>query len=191
MATKTVPTRLPPGRGQFTGSTANQTLYISNLGDKIRKDDLRRSLYLLFTTYGSVLDIVALKTMKMRGQAHVVYKDVQSASAAQRALNETDFFGRVMRVQFAKSKSNTISKLDGTFKMPTGAVTAPGTEGTELQQSIFNAPPAASASAPSASKQIEAPKGVKRTREEEDEKDEKMEEDDSDDGSAMEESDDD
>jgi U2 small nuclear ribonucleoprotein B'' len=86
-------------------------------------------------------------------------------------------------VAFAKSKSNAISKLDGTFKMPTSATAAPTAEGTELQQSIFNAPPAASAG-----KETEAPKGVKRTR---DEEDEPMEDEDDDEGSAMEESDDD
>jgi hypothetical protein len=45
------------------------------------------------------------------------------------------------QIQYAKSKSDTISKLDGTFHKPAaaaGAVTA-----TELQQSIFNAPPSA------------------------------------------------
>jgi len=50
-----------------------------------------------------------------------------------------------MQIQYAKSKSDTIARLDGTFRMPAaaaGAVTA-----TELQQSIFNAPPSASAAA--------------------------------------------
>ena len=48
----------------------------------------------------------------------------------------------LQQIQYAKSKSDMIAKLDGTFKMPAaaaGAVTA-----TELQQSIFNAPPSAS-----------------------------------------------
>src|SRR5512140_3744947 len=38
---------------------------------------------------------------------------------------------------YAKSKSNTIAKLDGTFKIPTSAAQV---EITDLQQSIFNAP---------------------------------------------------
>ena len=36
--------------------------------------ELRRSLYFLFSQYGAVLDVVALKTPKMRGQAFVVFK---------------------------------------------------------------------------------------------------------------------
>ncbi|KFY36395.1 hypothetical protein V494_05042 [Pseudogymnoascus sp. VKM F-4513 (FW-928)] len=120
----------------------NQTLYITNLpSSKIQKYDLRLSLYTLFSTYGPVLDVVAMKTMKMRGQAHVVYRDAQTATQAMRALRGFEFFGYELDIQYAKSKSDTIAKLDGTFHKPAaaaGEVTA-----TELQQSIFNAPPSA------------------------------------------------
>ncbi|RDL36613.1 RNA recognition-containing protein [Venustampulla echinocandica] len=120
----------------------NQSLYITNLpSSKIQKEDLRRELYTLFCTYGPVLDVVALRTMKMRGQAHIVYRDIQTATQAMRALQGFEFYGREMEIQYAKSKSDSIARLDGTFHMPAaaaGAVTA-----TELQQSIFNAPPSA------------------------------------------------
>ncbi|RDW63949.1 hypothetical protein BP5796_10451 [Coleophoma crateriformis] len=77
----------------------------------------------------------------MRGQAHIVFRDVQTATQAMRSLQGFEFFGMNMQIQYAKSKSDTIAKLDGTFRMPAaaaGEVTA-----TELQQSIFNAPPSA------------------------------------------------
>lgn len=71
------------------------SLYITNLpSSKIQKSDLRISLYTLFSTYGPVLDVVALRTMKMRGQAHVVYRDIHTATQAMRALQGFDFFGR-------------------------------------------------------------------------------------------------
>jgi len=133
-----------PGSKVTKASTyaPNQTLYITNLpSSKIPKADLRISLYTLFSTYGPVLDVVALRTMKMRGQAHVVYRDIQTATQAMRALQGFEFFGKEMQIAYAKSKSDTIAKLDGTFRMPSaaaGEVTA-----TELQQSIFNAPPSA------------------------------------------------
>jgi U2 small nuclear ribonucleoprotein B'' len=57
---------------------------------------LRLSLYTLFSTYGPVLDVVALKTMKMRGQAHIVYRDIQTATQAMRALQGFNFFGMDM-----------------------------------------------------------------------------------------------
>jgi RNA recognition motif-containing protein len=49
---------------------------------------------MLFSTYGSVLDINVLRTAKMRGQAHVVFKDVQTAVQAMRNLEGFEFFGK-------------------------------------------------------------------------------------------------
>ncbi|KAI4869306.1 hypothetical protein F4820DRAFT_463772 [Hypoxylon rubiginosum] len=117
----------------------NQTLYVTNLpSSKINKADLKTALYMLFSTYGPVLDVVALKTMKMRGQAHIVFRDVQAATQAMRSLESFQFLGREMHIQYAKSKSDTIAKLDGTYKLPGSA--AANVEMTEAQQSIFNAP---------------------------------------------------
>ncbi len=46
------------------------------------------------------------------------------------------------QIQYAKSKSDVIAKLDGTFRMPSAA--AGEVTSTELQRSIFDAPPATS-----------------------------------------------
>jgi len=64
----------------------NQTLYISNLNDKISKELLRRELYVICSQFGNVLDVVALKTPKMRGQAHIVFQHITSASTALQKL---------------------------------------------------------------------------------------------------------
>ncbi|KAL2134906.1 hypothetical protein VTI74DRAFT_10541 [Chaetomium olivicolor] len=146
MATRGAPPGLP---AKVASVPPNQTLYVTNLPSaKIQKEDLRTALYMLFSTYGAVLDVVALKTMKMRGQAHIVYKDIQTATQAMRSLDGFEFFGRPMKISYAKSKSNIIAKLDGTFKIPT-ASTAARVEVTDLQQSIFNAPvPGSSTAAP-------------------------------------------
>lgn len=96
----------------------NQTLYVNNLNDGISKSDIKLCLYTLFSTYGTVLDVVALKTSKMRGQAHIVFKDIASASIAMKACNGLVFFDKQLRIQYAKGKSNAISMLDGTFRLP-------------------------------------------------------------------------
>jgi len=72
------------------------SLYLTNLPEKLQKADLRLSLYTLFATYGPVLDVVAMKTAKMRGQAHIVFRDVQASTQAMRALQGFDFFGKEM-----------------------------------------------------------------------------------------------
>ena len=90
----------PPGMSSVTVAqqkvTPNQSIYIQNLPEKLQKEDLRRELYILFSTYGPVLDVIAIKTKKMRGQAHVLFKDVQGATQALRNCQGFDFFGRDM-----------------------------------------------------------------------------------------------
>lgn len=73
-----------------------QTLYINNLNDKLSKEQLKQSLYLLFSQFGTVLDIVALKTERMRGQAWVSYLSVQNATDAMNKLQGFDFYGKPM-----------------------------------------------------------------------------------------------
>jgi U2 small nuclear ribonucleoprotein B'' len=55
---------------------------------------LKRNLHALFTPYGRLLDIVALKRNKMRGQAHVVFESIEGAAKGLRGLNNFPFFGR-------------------------------------------------------------------------------------------------
>ena len=71
----------------------SSSLYLKNLPSKIKKPDMRMALYMLFSTYGPVLDVVCMRTVKMRGQAHVVFRDISSSTQAMRALQGFDFFG--------------------------------------------------------------------------------------------------
>jgi hypothetical protein len=93
------------------------------------------------------------------------------------------------QISYAKSKSNIVAKLDGTFKIP-AASSAARVEVTDLQQSIFNAPvpgqsttgapsappglPSKPAGADHAMTDAGTPesRGVKRPREDEDAEDE-------------------
>ncbi|ORZ34499.1 hypothetical protein BCR44DRAFT_36195 [Catenaria anguillulae PL171] len=72
------------------------TLYIKNLNTKVNKSELRKSLYSYFSAYGQVLDVVALKTQALRGQAWIVYGDHASAKAALRDAGGKSFFGKPM-----------------------------------------------------------------------------------------------
>jgi len=56
---------------------------------------------MLFATYGVILDVVALKTPKMRGQAHIVFRDLDASTQAMRALQSFTFFDKNMvRLEF-------------------------------------------------------------------------------------------
>ncbi|XP_010256991.1 PREDICTED: U2 small nuclear ribonucleoprotein B'' [Nelumbo nucifera] len=93
----------------------NQTIYIKNLNEKVKKEELKRSLYALFSQYGRILDVVALKTSKLRGQAWVAFSEVTAASNAVRQMQNFPFYDKPMRIQYAKTKSDCVAKADGTY----------------------------------------------------------------------------
>lgn len=74
----------------------NHTIYINNLNEKIKKDELKKSLYAIFSQFGQILDIVALKTLKMRGQAFVIFKEISSATVALRSMQGFPFYDKPM-----------------------------------------------------------------------------------------------
>lgn len=93
---------------------SNNTLYINNLNEKIKKEELKRELYYAFSQFGLILDIVAMRTAKMRGQAFVVFDDIFCAERAFREMQSFNFFGKPMRVSYSKSKSKIICEKEGT-----------------------------------------------------------------------------
>lgn len=95
-----------------TSLEPNQTLYINNLNTKIKKPELKRLLYALFSSYGQIIDLVALKTPKCRGQAFIVFKEVASAVAAMRSLQGYPFFEKGLRIQFAKTQSKAAQRME-------------------------------------------------------------------------------
>lgn len=56
-----------------------------------------------------------MKTLKTRGQAFVVFKDIPSATNALRSMQGFPFYDKPMRIAYAKSKSDAVAKLDNTY----------------------------------------------------------------------------
>ncbi|KAF8609832.1 RNA-binding domain-containing protein [Ceratobasidium sp. AG-I] len=90
----------------------NKTLYIKNLNDQIKKEELKSQLYALFSPYGRILDVVAMKRPQMRGQAFVVFHDLAGATAAMRAWDGEVFYDKEMRIEYAKSRSHATRKVE-------------------------------------------------------------------------------
>ncbi|KAI8364725.1 uncharacterized protein BYT42DRAFT_618874 [Radiomyces spectabilis] len=101
----------------MSAADTSQTLYLTNLTNRITALELKSSLYCLFSTYGEILDVTAKKTEKMREQAFVVYADPAAATTAMRSLNGFTFYDRPMKIQYAKTKSDAVALLDGTFRL--------------------------------------------------------------------------
>lgn len=61
--------------------------------------ELKKSLFHVFSQYGKVLEIMANKTLKMRGQAFIVFEDVASSTRALREMQGFDFYKKPMVCQ--------------------------------------------------------------------------------------------
>ncbi|XP_073292136.1 U1 small nuclear ribonucleoprotein A [Primulina huaijiensis] len=93
----------------------NMTIYINNLNEKTKLDELKKSLLAVFSQFGKILEVLAFKTLKHKGQAWVVFEEVSSAANAHRQMQGFPFYDKPMRIQYAKTKSDIIAKADGTF----------------------------------------------------------------------------
>lgn len=101
----------------------NHTIYINHLNEKIKKDgkyvfarvsiasrtlwsrvfdcfyvstELKKSLYAIFSQFGQILDILVSQSLKMKGQAFVIFKEVNSASNALRSMQGFPFYDKPM-----------------------------------------------------------------------------------------------
>ncbi|XAR61351.1 hypothetical protein NMG60_11035031 [Bertholletia excelsa] len=101
----------------------NMTIYINNVDEKIKLEELKKSVHAVFSQFGKILEVLAFKTLKHKGQAWVVFEDVSSATNALQKMQGFPFYDKPMvwphlsyhRIQYAKTKSDIIAKADGTF----------------------------------------------------------------------------
>lgn len=73
-------------------------------------------LYALFGQFGRVIDVVHLKREELRGRAWIVFEDVSGAASALRNLQDFPFFNKPLKIQYAKTKSDAVAKIDGTWR---------------------------------------------------------------------------
>ncbi|CAN0148903.1 unnamed protein product [Ascophyllum nodosum] len=93
----------------------SHTIYVNNLNEKIKKPLLKKSLHSVFSQFGKIIDIVACRGLKLRGQAWVVFAEKSMATNALRQMQGFPFFEKKMRIQFAKTESDMITKKSGTY----------------------------------------------------------------------------
>ncbi|KPV77421.1 uncharacterized protein RHOBADRAFT_41413 [Rhodotorula graminis WP1] len=96
-------------------SQPSVTLCVQNINYSIvKKDEARRALYCLFGSYGKVIDVVYTRAAKVRGTAFVVFRDLASSTAAMRGLDGESFYGKSLRISYAKSTSHaTVGQTEG------------------------------------------------------------------------------
>lgn len=57
---------------------------------------MKQTLKALFSNYGEVLDVVAHRNLRMRGQAFVSFPDAEIARKAQREVNRFPLYSKPM-----------------------------------------------------------------------------------------------
>ncbi|KFG78905.1 small nuclear ribonucleoprotein [Metarhizium anisopliae] len=82
------------------------TVYVHNLEERVKIQPLTESLKTIFSEFGDVVDIVAKKNLKAKGQAFIVFSDPDSARDAIEELQGFQLFDKPMKLSLAKTRSD-------------------------------------------------------------------------------------
>ncbi|MCJ1439361.1 hypothetical protein MMC27_008753 [Xylographa pallens] len=98
-----------------SGSTnpPSATVYIKNLEERIKVDQLKEALAEIFSEYGNVIDLVAKTNVKAKGQAFVVFDDPEAAGRAIKEVQGFELFDKPMVLDYAKTRSDATVLNDG------------------------------------------------------------------------------
>ena len=72
---------------------------------------MRVQLYLLFSTYGEVVQVRMRDTQQLRGQAFIVFREQRSADLAKIELQKTNIFGKQLSIEYARTISDESRRL--------------------------------------------------------------------------------
>ena len=90
-----------------------ETLYIKNLNEKIKIDELKEALNKEFSQYGEIIEIRVRNTIRLKGQAFISFKTKDQSSKAKKNLNDKLFLNKKLIIEFAKTPSDSILLLQG------------------------------------------------------------------------------
>ncbi|KAL4802284.1 tubulin folding cofactor D C terminal-domain-containing protein [Aspergillus unguis] len=86
---------------------------VRNLEERIKPDELKEALSEIFSEYGTILEIIAKRNLKAKGQAFIVFDNVDSATRAIDEINGFDLFDKPMVLDYAKTRSDATVLKDG------------------------------------------------------------------------------
>jgi hypothetical protein len=83
----------------------SETLYLNNLNSRIKEKVWKPFLHKMFSTIGSC-EIIVMSSLRRRGQAWVVYGDVNLAETAMKTFQGELVYGKKMRISFSRNMSD-------------------------------------------------------------------------------------
>lgn len=90
------------------------TVYVQNLEERVKLETLLEALKILFSEYGAVVDIVAKKRLRARGQAFIVFDRPEDAENAMSNMQGFQLFGKPMKTAMARTSSDKSVQMKGT-----------------------------------------------------------------------------
>lgn len=96
-----------------SAANVGTSVYVKNLEESIKIDQLKEALAELFSEYGEIIDIVAKRNLKAKGQAFIVFDSVESAQKAIDEVQGFELFDKPMQLAFAKTRSDATVKRSG------------------------------------------------------------------------------
>ncbi|RMD43818.1 hypothetical protein DV735_g1322, partial [Chaetothyriales sp. CBS 134920] len=93
---------------------SSSTVYVRNLEERVKIDALKEALTEIFSDYGEIIEIVAKKNVKAKGQAFIVFERAESAARAVEEVNGFELFDKPMQLDFARTRSDaTVLREEG------------------------------------------------------------------------------
>ncbi len=89
-------------------------MYVRNLEERVKPEQLKDTLHAIFSEYGNVIDVVAKTNLKAKGQAFVVFDDPDAAARAIDDVQGFEIFDKPMVVALARSRSDATVLRHGT-----------------------------------------------------------------------------
>ena len=86
---------------------------MKNLEESIKIDPLKEALTEIFSEYGNIIDIVAKKNLKAKGQAFIVYDKIEAAERAITEVQGFELFEKPMVLDYAKTRSDATVQREG------------------------------------------------------------------------------
>jgi U2 small nuclear ribonucleoprotein B'' len=86
---------------------------VQNLEERVKIEPLVEALRTLFSQFGNVVEVIAKKNVKGKGQAFVVFDRPESAHEAVAETQGFELFDKPMRVAMARTRSDKTVELSG------------------------------------------------------------------------------
>lgn len=88
-------------------------MYVKNLEERIKPEQLKEALTEVFSEYGTVIDLIAKKNLKAKGQAFVVFDSTDAATTAIEEVQGFELFEKPMHLDYARTKSDATVLKEG------------------------------------------------------------------------------